>query len=95
MEFAVEMSCQSCADAVKRALEGQPGTHHQSPHPAPCSPAPPPPDAGVESVYVCVEDEVVLVQTSLLSSQVQELLESTGKLVVFRGYGGTGRTQGV
>ncbi len=41
-----------------------------------------------------LEDEVVLVKTSLTSSRVQQMLEGTGKLVVFRGYGGTGPPQG-
>lgn len=41
-----------------------------------------------------LEDELVLVKTCLTSSQVQEMLESTGKLVVFRGYGSAGVSQG-
>lgn len=46
--------------------------------------------AGIKSVYVNVSDEVVLVETSLPSSAVQQCLEDTGRLVVFRGYGGQG-----
>ena len=44
--------------------------------------------AGVRHVYVSLEDEVVLVETALPSGQVQGLLEGTGRLVVFRGFGG-------
>ena len=45
--------------------------------------------AGVFSTYVDVENDLVLVDTSLPSAHVQKLLEDTGKLVVFRGIGGT------
>ena len=45
---------------------------------------------GVRHVYVNLEDEVVLVETVLPSGQVQGLLEGTGRLVVFRGFGGAG-----
>ena len=38
-----------------------------------------------------LEEEVVLVETSLPSATVQGYLEATGRLVVFRGYGGTGQ----
>jgi len=47
--------------------------------------------AGVRSVYVSLEEEVVLVETNLPSATVQGYLEATGRLVVFRGYGGTGQ----
>ena len=33
-------------------------------------------------------EELVMVETSLPSGTVQERLEATGRLVVFRGYGG-------
>ena len=33
-------------------------------------------------------EELVMVETSLPSGTVQEHLETTGRLVVFRGYGG-------
>lgn len=35
-----------------------------------------------------MSNELVLVDTTLPSSSVQELLEDTGKLVVLRGFGG-------
>lgn len=44
---------------------------------------------GIASAYVDVENDLVLVETQLPSKKVQELLESTGKLVLFRGVGGT------
>ena len=45
----------------------------------------------VRDVYVNLEDEVVLVKTTLPSAEVKRLLEKTGKLVVFRGHGGIGQ----
>ncbi|XP_003386470.2 PREDICTED: copper chaperone for superoxide dismutase-like [Amphimedon queenslandica] len=66
MEFAVQMTCKSCEEAVKAALNVP----------------------GINSVYVDVPNEVVIVETSLPSSNVHKLLESTGKLIVFRGFGG-------
>lgn len=50
---------------------------------------------GVCDVYVDLSDEVVLVETCLQSSRIQELLEETGKLVVFRGFGGVSAGQSV
>lgn len=44
---------------------------------------------GIDNVFVDISNELVLVDTSLPSSTVQHLLESTGKLVVFRGFGST------
>ena len=45
---------------------------------------------GIAKVYVNLSDEVVLIESSLPSSVVQRLLEDTGRLVVFRGFGGQG-----
>ena len=42
---------------------------------------------GVQSVYVDADNDLVLVETTLSSSHVQELLQATGKLVLFRGIG--------
>ena len=39
-------------------------------------------------MYVDVPNEIVIIESSLPSSDVHKLLESTGKLVVFRGFGG-------
>ena len=44
--------------------------------------------SGVGDVYVDVSNELVLVETTLPSSRVKQLLAETGKLVVFRGFGG-------
>ncbi len=41
-------------------------------------------------MYVDVPNEMVLVETHLSSTVIQSLLEETGRLVVFRGFGGTG-----
>ena len=46
--------------------------------------------SGVHDVYVDVSNELVLVETTLPSSRVKQLLAETGKLVVFRGFGGKG-----
>ena len=43
---------------------------------------------GIHNVFVDVANELVLVNSTLPSSDVTRLLESTGKLVVFRGLGG-------
>ena len=42
-------------------------------------------------MYVNLSDEVVIVESCLPSSDVQRRLEDTGRLVVFRGYGGIGK----
>ncbi len=44
---------------------------------------------GVSNVFVDVSNELVLVETCLSSAVLQTLLEETGRLVVFRGFGGT------
>lgn len=49
---------------------------------------------GIKRVYVNVDDEVVIVETCLPSSDVQRRLENTGRLVVFRGHGGIGTASG-
>ena len=49
---------------------------------------------GVRDVYVSLEDEVVLVRSTLPSAEVKKMLEKTGKLVVFRGHGGVGQEGG-
>ena len=97
MEFAVRMTCQDCVADIKRVLSGHSGNimieyYIHMPDSvlcivvvlavlcAVC--------AGIDEVFVNLENEFVLVKTSLPSSSVKELLESTGKLVIFRGYGG-------
>ncbi|XP_061019002.1 copper chaperone for superoxide dismutase isoform X2 [Dama dama] len=66
LEFAVQMTCQSCVDAVRTSLQGI---------------------AGVESVEVQLENQMVLVQTTLPSQEVQALLEGTGRQAVLKGMG--------
>ncbi|KAF6332700.1 copper chaperone for superoxide dismutase [Rhinolophus ferrumequinum] len=63
LEFAVQMTCQSCVDAVRKSLQGV---------------------AGVQSVEVQLENQMVLVQTTLPSQQVQALLEGTGRQAVLK-----------
>ncbi|XP_028371672.1 copper chaperone for superoxide dismutase isoform X1 [Phyllostomus discolor] len=66
LEFAVQMTCQSCVDAVRKSLQGV---------------------AGVQSVEVQLENQTVLVQTTLPSQEVQALLEGTGRQAVLKGMG--------
>ncbi|XP_006210737.2 copper chaperone for superoxide dismutase [Vicugna pacos] len=66
LEFAVQMTCQSCVDAVRTSLQGI---------------------AGVQSVEVQLENQMVLVQTTLPSHEVQALLEGTGRQAVLKGMG--------
>ncbi|KAB1251624.1 Copper chaperone for superoxide dismutase [Camelus dromedarius] len=66
LEFAVQMTCQSCVDAVRTSLKGI---------------------AGVQSVEVQLENQMVLVQTTLPSHEVQALLEGTGRQAVLKGMG--------
>lgn len=66
LEFTVQMSCQSCVDAVHKTLKGA---------------------AGVQNVEVQLENQMVLVQTTLPSQEVQALLESTGRQAVLKGMG--------
>ncbi|KAK3568157.1 hypothetical protein QTP86_032694, partial [Hemibagrus guttatus] len=68
LEFAVQMSCESCVRAVKGALEKQPG---------------------VQSVQVDLTRGEVLVETSLSTREVQDLIESTGRRAVLKGIGGS------
>uniref|UniRef100_A0A8C8X3W5 Copper chaperone for superoxide dismutase n=1 Tax=Panthera leo TaxID=9689 RepID=A0A8C8X3W5_PANLE len=66
LEFAVQMTCESCVDAVRTSLQGV---------------------AGVQSVEVQLENQMVLVQTTLPSQEVQALLEGTGQQAVLKGMG--------
>uniref|UniRef100_F6UQH5 Copper chaperone for superoxide dismutase n=1 Tax=Equus caballus TaxID=9796 RepID=F6UQH5_HORSE len=66
LEFAVQMTCQSCVDAVRTSLQGV---------------------AGVQSVEVQLENQMVVVQTTLPSQEVQAILEGTGRQAVLKGMG--------
>ncbi|GCC21272.1 copper chaperone for superoxide dismutase isoform X2 [Chiloscyllium punctatum] len=66
LEFAVQMSCESCANAVRSALSGV---------------------SGIQSVDIDVSTEQVLIDTTLTSREVQELIESTGRRAVLKGMG--------
>ncbi|XP_023706522.1 copper chaperone for superoxide dismutase isoform X1 [Cryptotermes secundus] len=45
---------------------------------------------GIESIDISLDNETVIVETSLPSSEVQEKIESTGRRAVLKGYGGGG-----
>ncbi|KAJ8246782.1 hypothetical protein GJAV_G00255350 [Gymnothorax javanicus] len=66
LEFGVQMTCDSCVHAVRKALEGTPG---------------------VQSVQIDLQQEQVLVDSSLTSLEVQRLIESTGRRAVLKGVG--------
>ncbi|XP_069063930.1 copper chaperone for superoxide dismutase isoform X2 [Pleurodeles waltl] len=68
LEFAVQMTCQSCVQSVERCLEGV---------------------QGIQAMKVNLDGESVLVDTTLTAEEVQNLLESTGRLAVLKGMGST------
>ncbi|XP_069578378.1 copper chaperone for superoxide dismutase [Brachyistius frenatus] len=73
LEFAVQMTCESCAEKVRAALEGEPG---------------------VKLLSIDVGKEEVLVESARSSSEVQALIESTGRRAVLKGIGGSERDLG-
>ncbi|XP_067013336.1 copper chaperone for superoxide dismutase [Anabrus simplex] len=66
IEFAVQMTCESCANSVKSSLAGVPG---------------------VNNVTVSLPEETVIVETTLPSSEIQKLIESSGRRAILKGYG--------
>ncbi|XP_043825585.1 copper chaperone for superoxide dismutase [Dromiciops gliroides] len=66
LEFAVQLSCQSCVDSVQTSLRGV---------------------TGIQDMEVHLENQSVLVTTTLPSQEVQGLLESTGCQAVLKGMG--------
>ncbi|KAM6949096.1 copper chaperone for superoxide dismutase [Aplochiton taeniatus] len=73
LEFAVQMTCDSCANKVRGALEGK---------------------SGVQSVWIDLSKEEVLVEAALTSAEVQALIESTGRRAVLKGIGGSDQDLG-
>lgn len=68
IEFAVQMTCDGCVNAIKDSLTKQ---------------------SGIKNVEVDLKSKTVVVDTTLSTAVVQQLLESTGRKVVVKGYGGT------
>ncbi|XP_044304491.1 copper chaperone for superoxide dismutase isoform X2 [Varanus komodoensis] len=66
LEFAVQMTCQNCVDAVRTALDGVPG---------------------LQVLDIQLDNQSVLVDTTLTTEKVQNLLESTGRATVLKGMG--------
>ncbi|XP_043931927.1 copper chaperone for superoxide dismutase [Protopterus annectens] len=66
LEFAVQMSCESCVQKINSVLQGV---------------------SGIRSVKINLESEQVLVETTLTSQEVQDLIESTGRRAVLKGMG--------
>lgn len=67
IEFAVQMTCQKCVNAIENALSSV---------------------DGVNNCQVSLEQGSVIVDTNLPHSKVQEMIESTGRKAVLKGYGG-------
>lgn len=68
IEFAVQMTCDGCVNAVKNVLAKE---------------------SGIKSVDVDLQSKSVVVDTTLSTDEVHKLLESTGRKVVVKGYGGS------
>uniref|UniRef100_A0A803SPS7 Copper chaperone for superoxide dismutase n=1 Tax=Anolis carolinensis TaxID=28377 RepID=A0A803SPS7_ANOCA len=68
LEFAVQMTCQNCVEAVQKTLKGVPG---------------------LQLLDVQLDSQTVLVETSLGTEEVQNLLEKTGRKAVLKGMGST------
>ncbi|XP_028659087.1 copper chaperone for superoxide dismutase-like [Erpetoichthys calabaricus] len=66
LEFAVQMTCDSCVSAVRNVLEGVSGIH---------------------SVDIDLEKQMVVVDCTLPSQQVQDLIENSGRRAVLKGMG--------
>ncbi|KAJ7307478.1 hypothetical protein JRQ81_009499 [Phrynocephalus forsythii] len=66
LEFAVQMTCQNCVEAVQASLQGIPG---------------------LRVLDIQLDSQTVLLETSLASQKVQDLLEGTGRKAVLKGMG--------
>ncbi|XP_072032516.1 copper chaperone for superoxide dismutase-like [Amphiura filiformis] len=66
VELAVQMTCQSCVDAVKSSLDGV---------------------QGIKSVSINLAQEQVIVESTLPTAEIQDLIEATGRRVVIKGQG--------
>ncbi|GLH04884.1 Superoxide dismutase [Cu-Zn] [Gryllus bimaculatus] len=66
VEFAVEMTCNNCVDAIKNKLSNAEGIHNYS---------------------VSLDEGFVVVETSLPSDYVKQLIESTNRRAVLKGFG--------
>ncbi|XP_014433287.2 copper chaperone for superoxide dismutase isoform X2 [Pelodiscus sinensis] len=66
LEFAVQMNCQECVDAVQASLQGA---------------------TGLRVLDIQLDSQSVLVETSMSSEKVKDLLESTGRRAVLKGMG--------
>ncbi|CAH1792604.1 unnamed protein product, partial [Owenia fusiformis] len=66
VEFAVQMTCQSCVDTIQNALETQ---------------------EGIKSVQINLAQEQVIVESTLTTTDVQRLIEATGRTAVVTGLG--------
>jgi hypothetical protein len=49
--------------------------------------------AGIYNVFISIPEDLVLVDSVLTTSEVHSLLESTGLLVFFKGFGAEGSNQ--
>ncbi|XP_063172865.1 copper chaperone for superoxide dismutase [Candoia aspera] len=66
LEFAVQLTCQNCVEAVQKTLQKA---------------------RGLRIVDIQLDSQTVVVETSLGTEEVQNLLESTGRKAVLKGMG--------
>ncbi|XP_076441554.1 copper chaperone for superoxide dismutase-like [Babylonia areolata] len=72
LEFAVQMTCQACVDAVSKVIKEKPG---------------------IELKDVQLDTGQVVVESTLPSEEVKSVIESTGRLAVLLGMGGSEESQ--
>ncbi|KAM3824702.1 copper chaperone for superoxide dismutase isoform 1-T1 [Vipera latastei] len=77
LEFAVQMTCQNCVEAVQKTLQNAPALRVSFSLFL----------AGLRIVDIQLDTQTVLVETSLGTEEVQSLLESTGRKAVLKGMG--------
>ena len=86
LEFIVQMTCADCEKSIKTALNDCQGKNFKPLSFLHCAT-----DrvlfSGIDSVFVDYKSERVIVETSLNSEKVKEIIESTGKLAVLQGLG--------
>ncbi|GLV43239.1 uncharacterized protein CBL_14081 [Carabus blaptoides fortunei] len=68
VEFAVQITCESCVEVIKNSLKDV---------------------EGIKSVDVQLENESVVVESTLATDKILEILESTGRKAVIKGYAGS------
>lgn len=68
IEFAVQMTCNSCVETVRKCLQSV---------------------QGIENFEINLDKQSVILDTNLKTTEIQKILESSGKKVAVRGYSGS------